>query len=146
MTNTKSISEAAQSTSSFLRLQHYSFGVGDRFAHQAKAQLHAIQLTAEKGVAVTPLWNKSNREHVIIGSEPASVMAAAQRSVVSASIWAIWNPPRSCRKTGEAEREKEFLSCHEPAKFSSASGRDRLKCIGEKRLPQNFAEPVERFI
>ena len=80
MSQTKTIPEAAPVASSFLRLEHYSFGVGDRFAHQPKAQLRAIQLLGERGVEVTPVWNKSNREHLIIGSEPGSVLAAAQKA------------------------------------------------------------------
>src|SRR5580658_3782779 len=63
---------------SFLRLERYSFGVGDRFAHQAKAQLRAILLAAADGAEIIPVWNKSYREHSIIGSEPASVRAAAE--------------------------------------------------------------------
>jgi hypothetical protein len=54
-------------------LGKFSFGMGDRFAHQAKAQLQAVILAAGHGVEVTPVWNKSNREHAIIGSRPASV-------------------------------------------------------------------------
>jgi len=61
----------------FLKLEKFSFGMGDRFAHQAKAQLVACQMVAEQGVAIVPVWNKSNREHTIIGSEPASTRAAA---------------------------------------------------------------------
>jgi len=64
-----------------LILEKYSIGVGDRFAHQAKAQLAACMRAAECGVAVIPVWNKSNREHKIVGSEPASVRAAADRAV-----------------------------------------------------------------
>lgn len=64
-----------------LALARYSIGVGDRFAHQAKAQLRACQLAAEKGVEVIPVWNKSNREHTIIGSEPGSVRASADAAV-----------------------------------------------------------------
>ncbi len=64
-----------------LTLAKYSVGVGDRFAHQAKAQLRACMLAAEHGVEVIPVWNKSNREHTIIGSEPASVRAAADAAV-----------------------------------------------------------------
>ena len=30
-----------------LKLERFSFGVGDRFAHQAKAQLAAFQMLAE---------------------------------------------------------------------------------------------------
>ena len=64
-----------------LSLEKYSVGVGDRFAHQAKAQLRACMLAADHGVVVIPVWNKSNREHLIIGSEPASTRAAAVAAV-----------------------------------------------------------------
>jgi hypothetical protein len=64
-----------------LTLAKYSFGVGDRFAHQAKAQLRACVLAAERGAEVVPVWNKSNREHLIVGSEPESVRAAADAAV-----------------------------------------------------------------
>jgi len=64
-----------------LFLEKYSLGVGDRFAHQAKAQLHAFLLAAEQGAEVTPVWNKSYREHKTIGSEPDSVRTAADAAV-----------------------------------------------------------------
>ena len=64
-----------------LRLGKYSIGVGDRFARQAKAQLQACQKAAEQGVDVIPVWNKSNREHAIIGSQPSGVRAAAAAAV-----------------------------------------------------------------
>src|SRR5437764_10612282 len=64
-----------------LILEKFSIGAGDRFAHQAKAQLQACVLAAEQGVTVIPVWNKSNREHGIVGSEPASVRSAADRAV-----------------------------------------------------------------
>jgi hypothetical protein len=64
-----------------LQLAKYSFGVGDRFAHQAKAQLRACQLAAEQGVEVVPVWNKSHREHTTIGSTPDSVRTAADAAV-----------------------------------------------------------------
>ena len=51
-----------------LVLDKYSIGMGDRFAHQAEAQLAACVLAAKSGVQVTPVWNKSNREHLILGS------------------------------------------------------------------------------
>jgi hypothetical protein len=62
-------------------LSKYSIGVGDRFAHQAIAQLRACVLAAGAGVDVIPVWNKSNREHKIIGSEPSSTRAAADAAV-----------------------------------------------------------------
>ena len=62
-------------------LGKYSIGVGDRFAHQAAAQLRACMMAAERGIEIVPVWNKSNREHLIVGSEPASVLAAARAAV-----------------------------------------------------------------
>lgn len=64
-----------------LRLPKFSVGVGDRFAHQAKAQLAACILAANAGVEVVPVWNKSNREHTIIGSEPSQTRIAADAAV-----------------------------------------------------------------
>jgi len=64
-----------------VRLGRFSIGVGDRFAQQAKAQLQACRLAAESGVEVIPVWNKSNREHLIVQSQPASVRSAAQAAV-----------------------------------------------------------------
>lgn len=66
-----------------LTLERFSFGVGDRFAHQARAQLSAFQMLAAEGVEVAPVWNKSNREHTFIGSHPQSVFDAAQAAVQS---------------------------------------------------------------
>jgi len=64
-----------------LTLPKFSIGVGDRFAHQAKAQLAACMKALDAGVEVVPVWNKSNREHTIIGSEPAQTRAAADKAV-----------------------------------------------------------------
>ncbi len=64
-----------------LLLSRYSFGIGDRFAHQATAQLRAFQLLAEQGIEVVPVWNKSHREHTTIGSQPPSVREAADAAV-----------------------------------------------------------------
>jgi hypothetical protein len=68
-------------THAMLELSKYSLGVGDRFAQQAEAQLRACLLAAEGGVEIVPVWNKSNREHLIVGSDPASVRAAAAAAV-----------------------------------------------------------------
>ncbi len=64
-----------------LTLEKYTIGVGDRFAHQAKAQLQACIKLAQEGIEVVPVWNKSNREHSFIGSEPQSVYDAAKAAV-----------------------------------------------------------------
>ena len=72
-----------------LTLSKNSIGVGDRFAHEASAQLRACFMAAKDGADIVPVWNKSNREHNIIGSEPGSVRAAADRAVREAG----WNKP-----------------------------------------------------
>ena len=64
-----------------LVLDKYSLGVGDRFAHQGRAQLRACLQAVERGVTVIPVWNKSNREHTIVGSQPASVREEADQAV-----------------------------------------------------------------
>lgn len=69
-----------------MTLEKFSLGVGDRFAHQAKAQLQACVKAAKAGFTVIPVWNKSNREHNIVGSEPSSVRTAAD-AAVSALGW-----------------------------------------------------------
>lgn len=55
--------------------------MGDRFARQGQAQLQSCLLARQNGADVIPVWNKSNREHVTIGSEPASTRAAADAAV-----------------------------------------------------------------
>ncbi|MEZ6041929.1 MAG: tagaturonate epimerase family protein [Planctomycetaceae bacterium] len=72
-----------------LEIGRFSFGVGDRFAHQAGAQLRAFQMLADKGIEVVPVWNKSNREHTFVGSEPQCVFDAAQAAVNALG----WNRP-----------------------------------------------------
>ena len=60
----------------------YSFGVGDRFAHEGVNQLKALISAEERfGVHFTPVWNKSNREHTIIGTEPVSTRREADAAV-----------------------------------------------------------------
>ena len=58
-------------------IEKFSFGVGDRFTHQAAAQLAAIMKINEHGFEVVPVWNKSNREHETIGTEPQSTRDSA---------------------------------------------------------------------
>lgn len=73
-------------------LARFSIGVGDRFAHQAVAQLEACRQALEHGVEVIPVWNKSNREHTIIGSEPVSARQAADAAAEALD----WRLPYYC--------------------------------------------------
>ena len=58
-------------------LGKYSIGMGDRFGHQGNGQLRAIIEAGVKGIEITPVWNKSNREHSIIGTSPVDVRIEA---------------------------------------------------------------------
>jgi hypothetical protein len=62
-------------------LEQYSIGVGDRFAHQGAAQLCALQEAECRGVTVVPVWNKSFREHSIVGTKPSDTRSAADCAV-----------------------------------------------------------------
>jgi hypothetical protein len=59
------------------KLGKYSIGLGDRFGHQGHAQLKAVIEAGRKGVEIIPVWNKSNREHMIIGTQPSDVRIEA---------------------------------------------------------------------
>lgn len=62
-------------------LEKYSIGIGDRFGHQGWAQLRALQQADEGGVKIVPVWNKSFREHTIVGTQPADTRHAADGAV-----------------------------------------------------------------
>jgi hypothetical protein len=66
-----------------MNLGKYSFGIGDRFGHQGRAQLAALIEAKQHGVDITPVWNKSNREHGIIGTKPADVRREADAAVAA---------------------------------------------------------------
>ncbi len=64
-----------------MKLNKYSLGIGDRFGREGVPQLRALQMAAEQGAHVTPVWNKSNREHIIIGSSPGDTRGEADDAV-----------------------------------------------------------------
>jgi hypothetical protein len=66
-----------------MSLGKYSFGIGDRFCHQGKAQLSAVIRAKEQGLDITPVWNKSHREHTIIGTAPADTRKEADDAVAA---------------------------------------------------------------
>jgi hypothetical protein len=65
----------------YLPLGKFSFGMGDRFGHQGRAQLRACLLATGLGAHFVPVWNKSNREHTFISTEPSSLRAEADDAV-----------------------------------------------------------------
>ena len=63
-----------------MKLKKYSFGIGDRFAQQGIAQLKAFQKAHQDQVNITPVWNKSYREHKTVHSHPGSVRLEADEA------------------------------------------------------------------
>ena len=62
-------------------LPRLTFGMGDRFGHEGEAQLSAVQAAVAGGVDLCPVWNKSNREHTIVGTQPPSLREEADAAV-----------------------------------------------------------------
>ena len=121
-----------------LTLEPLSFGIGDRFAHQAAAQLRAFQQLAEQGVHVTPVWNKSNREHNFVGSEPQSVYDAAKLAVEKLGWSHPWHVDADHIQLATVER---FLGCSDfftidVADFINKPASDEQIDGFEKRHPE----------
>jgi len=66
-----------------MKIQKYTFGSGDRFAHQGRAQLQAVIGARQLGLEIVPVWNKSNREHTIVKSRPDDLRAEADAAVAA---------------------------------------------------------------
>jgi len=66
-----------------MQLPKYSIGIGDRFGHQGPAQLDALIRARRRKCSITPVWNKSYREHAITGSRPEDVRDEAERAVAA---------------------------------------------------------------
>jgi hypothetical protein len=115
-----------------VRLEPYTIGVGDRFAHQAKAQLRACQLAAERGVAVTPVWNKSNREHTFIGSQPQGVFDAAQAAVKELAWTGGWHVDADHIRLDTVDK---FLACSD---FFTIDVADSIGKTPEERYVERF--------
>ena len=72
-----------------MELGRFSIGMGDRFGREGVAQLGAVIKARDLGTDITPVWNKSNREHTIIGTTPADTRVAADAAVKAAG----WSGP-----------------------------------------------------
>jgi hypothetical protein len=69
-----------------MKIEKYTIGMGDRFAHQGNAQLRAVIQARALGISIHPTWNKSNREHTIVHSKPDDLRTEAD-SAVAALGW-----------------------------------------------------------
>ena len=118
-----------------LTLEKFTVGVGDRFAHQAAAQLKAFQKLAQDGIDAVPVWNKSNREHTFIGSEPQSVYDAAQAAVKSLGWSNGWHVDADHIRLETVAR---FLPCSDFFTIDVADS------IGQPAAPADVAAFVDR--
>lgn len=124
-----------------MKIGKYSFGVGDRFAHEGVAQLKAL-LQAEKefGVSFVPVWNKSNREHQIVGTEPMQTREEADAAV------------KALNYKGQYFVDADHINLHNVDRFIPASDfftLDVADYIGEPADPKDvdaFLEANKRFI
>lgn len=135
--STPAISKSPPVVQSFdmLKLERFSFGVGDRFAHQAQAQLAAFQMLARDGVDVAPVWNKSNREHSFIGSEPQSVLDAAKAAVTACGWDKGWHVDADHIRLETVDR---FIA---PSDFFTI---DVADSIGKPAAPEDVSAFVAR--
>jgi len=72
------------------QLGRFSVGTGDRFGREGAAQIAAFAELRGHGVEADIVWNKSNREHLIIGTGPADQQAAAAGAVKSTGWTGSW--------------------------------------------------------
>lgn len=65
-----------------MKIEKYSFGMGDRFGKEGISQLDAIiEINKLTGLSIVPVWNKSNREHKIVHTTQALVKTEAEEAV-----------------------------------------------------------------
>lgn len=62
-------------------MPRYSLGHGDRFGRQGVAQLQAVMDARAAGIDIAPVWNKSMREHSLIGTQPQRLRDEADAAV-----------------------------------------------------------------
>ena len=122
-----------------LSIEPYTIGIGDRFAHQGRAQLEALVRAREVGINVFPVWNKSHREHILIKTKPADVRAEAD-AAVKALNW-----------TGSYYVDADHISLKNVEGFISASNFftiDVADFAGQTAGPdaeESFVEAARRF-
>lgn len=118
-----------------MKLEKFSFGMGDRFLHQGVAQLQAIVNAGNAGVEITPVWNKSNREHEIVGTEPLSLRKEADDAVNRLSWQSTYHVDADHITLATVDR---FVHCSD---FFTLDVGD---AIGESASDSDIASFVER--
>ncbi len=123
-----------------MKLSKYSIGMGDRFGHQAKAQLKVVEKAMEMGVEISPVWNKSHREHSIIGSTPQDARNAVDKAIKSSD----WNLPYflDADHIGLGNVELFIDSCN----FFTLDVADSIGGTVSENEVKNYVEHCQKFI
>ncbi len=118
-----------------MKLEKFSLGMGDRFLHQGNAQLQAIVNAKQAGVDITPVWNKSNREHQTIGTDPLSLREEADAAVAELGWTGNYHVDADHINLSTVDR---FIDCSDFFTIDVADG------IGLRASDENIAEFVDR--
>ena len=123
-----------------ISLSKFSMGVGDRFGLEGEAQLQAFLAARERGVTITPVWNKSNREHSLIGTRPEDVRAA----VTAACAACQWDQPYlvDADHIGLATVDRFIPSCD----FFTIDVADAINKTAPDGARQAYVEDMRRFV
>jgi hypothetical protein len=116
-----------------MRLGNYSFGIGDRFAHQGVAQLRALLKARSGGIEVTPVWNKSNREHGYVHTHPQDTRNEADQAV------------KALAYTGSYCVDADHINLSNVENFISSSDFFTIDVAGKIGIPPANSE-IEAFI
>ncbi len=110
-------------------------------------------LAAKQGVEIVPVWNKSNREHTIIGSEPRSVRAAGAIAVRELGWKKPWHVDADHIRLETVDRfldSSDFFTIDvadsigkpAPASHISAFVKRHAELIGELEMP-GISRPIK---
>jgi tagaturonate epimerase len=123
-----------------MELQKYSLGIGDRFAMQGFYQLKAFQMAASEGIHLSPVWNKSNREHSIVHSEPEETRIAADMAVKACN----WDKPYFLDADHiNRQNVDRFINC---CNFFTLDVADAIGKKPEENAIKGFLEKNAHFI
>jgi tagaturonate epimerase len=123
-----------------MELEKYSIGLGDRFGYEGAAQLRAVQKAETRGVRIVPVWNKSNREHSIIGTSPEDTRHEADEAV------------KTCKWTGSYYVDADHVGLATVDRFLNSSNFftiDVADYIGKMAKAANveaFLSAMSRFV
>ena len=116
-----------------MELEKYSMGLGDRFGFEGSAQLRALQKAETLGVHIVPVWNKSNREHTIIGTSPSDTRHEADDAV------------KTCKWTGSYYVDADHIGLATVDRFLSSSNFFTIDVADYIGKPANAAA-VDAFL